>query len=68
MNVKVQSRYGYEVEIRRRKSYTESLEAEAFAAQSSPYRRIKFEILFAISPTEGIVCGMEINMQKKGGG
>ena len=44
MNVKVQSRYGYEVEIRRRKSYTESLEAEAFAAQSSPYRRIKFEI------------------------
>lgn len=33
MNVKVQSRYGYEVEIRRRKSYTESLEAEASAAK-----------------------------------
>ena len=44
MNVEVQSRYGYEVEIRRRKSYVESLEAEDSAAQSGHYRRIKFEI------------------------
>ena len=33
MNVEVQSRYGYEVKIRRRKSYTESLEAEVSAAE-----------------------------------
>ena len=32
------------------------------ASQSSPYRRIKFEIWSAIPPTKGIVCGMESSM------